>query len=46
MRLKTFEEGHIVMAHLRKDRFPRGTYGKLKYKKIGPCKIQRKISNK
>jgi hypothetical protein len=31
------------MAHLRKEIFPRGTYSKLNYKKIGPCRILRKI---
>jgi hypothetical protein len=33
------------MAHLRKEIFPRGTYSKLNYKKIGPCRILRKISD-
>ena len=32
-----------IFAHLRKERFPRGTYNKLKMKKIGPCRIIRRF---
>ena len=38
-----FEVGDLILAHMRKERFPRGTYNKLKMKKIGPCKIIRKF---
>jgi hypothetical protein len=32
-RAKIFREGDLVMAHLRKNRFPAGTNGKLKSRK-------------
>jgi hypothetical protein len=38
-----FEVGDIVLTHLRKERFPRGEYNKLKLEKIQPCKILRKF---
>jgi hypothetical protein len=38
-----FEVGDLILTHLRKERFARGTYNKLKMKKIGPSKIIRKF---
>jgi hypothetical protein len=39
-----FEVGDEDLAHLRREKFPRGTYNKLKMKKIGPCRILRKFT--
>ena len=40
-----FEVRDLVLAHLRKERFPRGAYNNLNMKKIGPCKGLRKFGD-
>jgi hypothetical protein len=38
-----FEVGDLILEHLRKERFPRGTYNKMKMKKIESCRVLRKF---
>ena len=39
-----FKVGDLVLAHLKREIFPRREYNKLKFKKIGTCRILRKFS--
>ena len=44
-RQQTFIEGDLVMVYLHHEWFPTRKYHKLKYKKIWPCKILKRIND-
>ena len=43
-RERNYEVGDLVLAYLKRDRFPKGEYNKLKMKKIGHYRILKKFS--
>lgn len=42
---QVFNVGDFVMVHICKDRFPQGTYNKMKMNKIGPYQILQKMND-
>lgn len=44
LKVKIFNEGDLLCVYLKKERFPSGSYSKLKEKKIDPCRILKKMN--
>lgn len=44
-RIKVFSEVNLIMVHLNHERYPSGTYNKLKAKKVGPIPIIKRIND-